>query len=160
MNERENRLTPAQAWEKMKGWCAYQERCQQEVFQKLRAAGLTPAEADTIIARLIEEDFLNEERFARQFAGGHFRLKKWGRQKIEYALRQKQVSDYCIRKAMEEIPDDDYEHTLNKLARAKWQSVRQGTPAQRWSKTRNYLLQKGFSGSAVLQVLQQLQRED
>jgi hypothetical protein len=65
----------------MKHFCAYQERCQQEVYQKMRAASLTAEEADTIISRLIEENYLNEERFARQFAGGHFRLKKWGKQK-------------------------------------------------------------------------------
>lgn len=159
MNQRANTLTPAQAWEKMKGWCAYQERCQQEVYQKLRQAGLTATEADIIIARLIEENYLNEERYAIQFAGGHFRQKKWGRQKILYALRQKQISEYCIKKAMQQIPAADYDETLMKLATAKWNAVKAGTPAQRWAKTKLYLLQKGYSSNDVLAALQSLQKK-
>lgn len=159
MNQRPNTLTPAQAWEKMKSWCAYQERCQQEVYQKLRQAGLTPVEADTIIARLIEENYLNEERYAIQFAGGHFRQKKWGRQKILYALRQKQISEYCIKKAMQQIPAADYGATLMKLATAKWNAVKAGTPAQRWAKTKLYLLQKGYASNDVLAALQTLQNK-
>jgi regulatory protein len=159
MNHRPNTLTPAQAWEKMKSWCAYQERCQQEVYQKLRQAGLTAMEADTIIARLIEENYLNEERYAIQFAGGHFRQKKWGRQKILYALRQKQISEYCIKKAMQQIPEADYDETLLKLATAKWNAVKAGTPAQRWAKTKLYLLQKGYASSDVLAALQTLQKK-
>jgi regulatory protein len=159
MNQRPNTLTPAQAWEKMKGWCAYQERCQQEVYQKLRQAGLNAMEADTIIARLIEENYLNEERYAIQFAGGHFRQKKWGRQKILYALRQKQISEYCIKKAMQQIPEADYDATLVKLATAKWNAVKTATPAQRWAKTKMYLLQKGYASSDVLATLQSLQQK-
>ncbi|MCC6762141.1 MAG: RecX family transcriptional regulator [Chitinophagaceae bacterium] len=160
MQQPKDRWTPNQAWEKMKHFCAYQERCQQEVYQKMRAASLTAEEADTIISRLIEENYLNEERYARQFAGGHFRLKKWGKQKIVYALKQKQISDYCIRKAMEEIGDDAYTQALHKLARAKWAAIRTGTPAQRWAKTKLFLLQKGYLGNEVQAVLQQLQRGD
>jgi regulatory protein len=158
MNKPSPKLTPAQAWEKMKHWCAYQERCQQQVFQKLREAGLNETEANTTIARLIEEDFLNEERYARQFAGGHFRLKKWGKAKIAYALRQKQISDYCINKAMAEIDNQAYDRTLQALAQKKWAAIKTGTPAQRWAKTRLYLLQKGYAPAQVLQVLQQLSK--
>ncbi len=157
MQSSSKKLTPQQAWEKMKHWCAWQERCHADVFSKLREAGLSAVEADTLVAKLIEEDYLNEERFARQFAGGHFRLKKWGRQKIVFALRQKKVSEYCIKVAMAEIGEEDYSATLQKLAAAKWKATAGGTPAQRWSKTRMYLLQKGYDSADVLQVLQQLQ---
>lgn len=158
MYQKQDRWTPAQAWEKMKGWCAWQERCQHDVMDKLRGAGLTAAEADTIIARLIEENYLNEERFAIQFAGGHFRMKKWGKTKIAYALRQKKISEYCIKRALADIPDEDHEAVLHKLARAKWAAVKAGTPAQRWAKTKTYLLQKGFGSSEVNRVMQWLQR--
>lgn len=158
MNKPVPKFTPAQAWEKMKHWCAYQERCQQQVYQKLREAGLTETEANTTISRLIEEDYLNEERFARQFAGGHFRLKKWGKAKITYALKQKQISEYCIKKAMAEIDDNLYDETLMHLAQKKWASVKTTTPAQRWAKTRMYLLQKGYASTQVLQILQQLSK--
>ncbi len=157
MQTKPNRLTPGQAWEKMKTYCAYQERCQREVFGKLREASLTAMEADSIIARLIEENYLNEERFARSFARGHFRIKKWGKKKIEYSLKQKQISEYCIKKAMTEIEEDAYDSTLQKLASSKWDAVKNGTPAQRWDKTKRFLLQKGFSAQEVLAALKQLQ---
>jgi regulatory protein len=157
MQTKPNRLTPGQAWEKMKTYCAYQERCQMEVFGKLREASLTAMEADILIAQLIEENYLNEERFARSFARGHFRIKKWGKKKIEYALKQKQISPYCIKLAMSEIEEDAYDHTLQKLASTKWEAVKNGTPAQRWDKTKRFLLQKGFSAQEVLAALKQLQ---
>lgn len=151
-------FTPAQAWEKIKPYCAYQERCHSEVKSKLYEYGLNTSEVDQHISRLIEENFLNEERFALMFAGGHFRLKKWGKVKISYALKQKQVSVYCIKNALMQIPDDDYEALLAKLAETKWQQVKGGTPAARWAKTRNHLLQRGFESQLVQKTLQQLAR--
>ena len=91
-------FTPQQALQKIKHYCAYQERCHSEVKEKLYGVGLRKNEVDEIISTLIEENYLNEERFAIQFAGGHFRIKNWGRVKIKYELKQKQVSDYCIKK--------------------------------------------------------------
>src|SRR5580704_16170204 len=92
-------LSPEQALQKLRHYCGYQERCHQEVKEKLYAFGLRKADVENAVATLIEEDRLNEERFAIQFAGGRFRLKNWGRIKIRYELKQKQVSDYCIKKA-------------------------------------------------------------
>jgi regulatory protein len=94
------KITPSQALEKIKHYCAYQERCHSEVKEKLFGYGLTKNEADDILLFLIENNYLNEQRYAEQFAGGHFRSKKWGRIKIRYALRQKQISDPCILKAL------------------------------------------------------------
>src|SRR5438270_12651451 len=101
-------LTREQALQKLKQYCAYQERSHSEVQQKLWDLGVYRSEHDEIISTLIEEDYLNEERFAKQFAGGKFRLKEWGRKKIYYALREKKVSDYNIKKAMKEIDQDVY----------------------------------------------------
>ena len=94
-------LTKEQALQKIKHYCAYQERCHNEVKEKLYNLGVWKKEHDEIIATLIEENYLNEERFAIAFAGGRFRIKKWGRVKIKYELKQKQVSDYCIKKSIE-----------------------------------------------------------
>ena len=91
------KFTPQQALPKAKHYCAYQERCHSEVKDKLYGFGLTTPEVNEIVSRLIEENYLNEERFAILFAGGHFRTKKWGRVKIAYALKQKQVSAYSIK---------------------------------------------------------------
>ena len=81
-------------------------------------------DVELILSQLIEEDYLNEERFSQQFAGGKFRMKQWGRIKIKYELRQKGVSDYCISKAMKEIDESEYHQTLSKLATSKWKSLK------------------------------------
>src|SRR5690349_6245404 len=96
-------LTKEQALQKLRQYCAYQERSHSEVQQKLWDLGVRKADHDEIITALIEDDYLNEERFAIQFAGGKFRMKDWGRKKIYYALKEKKVSDYCIKRALSAI---------------------------------------------------------
>src|SRR5690349_11743027 len=113
------RLTAEQALQKMKLYCAYQERCHAETKQKLYSFGLFKSDVDRIVSQLIEEDYLNEERFATAFARGKFRMKHWGRMKIIYELKQKNVTEYCIRKAMKEIGEEEYFKTLEKLAEQK-----------------------------------------
>jgi regulatory protein len=152
------KLTPNQAREKIKHFCAYSERCHSEVKERLFGHGLNSREVDEIISHLIEENYLNEERFAMQYAGGHFRLKQWGRVKIMHALRQKGVSEYCIKKGMKEIGEDDYLAVFEKIARQKWHTTRGQLPAARWAKTRQFLLQRGFESSLVLGVLKKLQK--
>src|SRR3954468_25072028 len=100
---------------KIRKYCAYQERSQQEVRDKLYALGLHRREVEQIISQLVTENYLNEERFAIAYAGGKFRMKQWGRNKIKAALQQKKVSDYCIRKALNEINEKDYRKALGKL---------------------------------------------
>jgi regulatory protein len=98
-------LTKEKALQKARHYCAYQERCHSEVKNKLYAMGLRKADVESALSDLIEQNYLNEERFAIQFAGGKFRMKHWGKSKIQYELRQKQVSEYCIRKALNEIDE-------------------------------------------------------
>src|SRR5687768_18400928 len=117
-------LTKEQALQKLKHYCTYQERSHYEVKQKLYELGVRSFDHDEIIASLIDEDYLNEERFAIQFAGGKFRMKQWGRVKIIHTLKQKQVSTYCINKALKEIDAEDYEKALHKLASQKWSTVK------------------------------------
>ena len=112
-------LTKEQALQKLKHYCAYQERCHSEVKEKLYHLGVWKKDHDEITAALIEENYLNEERFALAFAGGKFRLKQWGRVKIKQALKQKRVSEYCIKKALKEIDEKTYRKTLEKLATKK-----------------------------------------
>ena len=102
-------LTREQALQKLKHYCAYQERCHKEVRDKLYQLGVWKKDQDEIIASLIEEKYLDEERFAIAYAGGKFRIKGWGKVRIRYALQQKQVSEYSIRKALKSISGDDYE---------------------------------------------------
>jgi regulatory protein len=151
------KLTPQQAQQKIKHYCAYQERCHSEVKTKLYDAGLYPKEVDAIIATLIEENYLNEERFAIAFAGGHFRTKKWGRVKIKYQLKQKQVSDYCIKKGLKIIDEDDYQKTLQKLFDDKLKTLRsEKNIFIKKRKAQDYLLQKGFELALIKELLQSI----
>src|SRR3982751_1045947 len=117
-------LTKEQALQKLKQYCAYQERSHAEVKQKLWDLGVKRAEHDEIISSLIEEDYLNEERFAKAFAGGKFRMKDWGRKKIYYALKEKRVSEYSIKQAMKEIDDEEYKQNLRELAEGKYEALK------------------------------------
>lgn len=146
--------TPRQALEKLKHFCAYQERCHTEAREKLRQLGIRGGEADGILAALIEEGYLNEERYARSFARGHFRLKKWGKEKISRALASKEVSPYCIRRGLSEIPEDEYLDTLAALARGKYASLRDEQYLRRRFKTYQYLLSRGYEASLVREALE------
>src|SRR5690606_33190020 len=96
-------FTFEQALQKIKQYCAYQERCHSEVRDKLYSFGLRQSEVEEMITLLIVENYLNEERFAIHFAGGKFRMKQWGKHKIKQALKLRKVSDYCINKALKDI---------------------------------------------------------
>jgi regulatory protein len=142
-------LTKEQAIQKLKQYCAYQERSHSEAEQKLWDLGVRRADHDEIISTLIEGDYLNEERFARQFAGGKFRMKDWGRKKILYALKEKKVSEYNIKKALKEIDEEAYLSTLKELAEKKYSLLKSEQHLVRKKKTIDYLLQKGFEADLV-----------
>ena len=147
-------LTKEQALQKLKHYCAYHERCHAEVKEKLYNLGVWKKEHDEIIATLIEENYLNEERFAIAYAGGRFRIKQWGRVKIKYELKQKQVSEYCIKKALKQIEEEDYLKTLQKLANQKYASLKSEQHLIRKKKTMDYLLAKGFEMDLVKGVVE------
>jgi len=156
----ETRLTPEQALQKIKHYCAYQERCHSEVKEKLYGYGLHKAEVEKIIGKLIEEDYLNEERFAVQFAGGRFRMKKWGKVKIRYALRQKNVSEYCIKKGLKAIDEDDYLNTLSQLFAQKLKELKgQKNQFIRKRKIQDYLVQKGYESDLIYALLRKQSNE-
>jgi regulatory protein len=143
-------ISPEQALQKLRHYCGYQERCHQEVKEKLYGFGLRKTDVENAVATLIEEDRLNEERFAIQFAGGRFRLKNWGKIKIRYELRQKKVSEYCIDRALAAIDEDDYAQTLNGEAARKWETLEEVTDLfSRRKKLHDYLLQKGFESDKI-----------
>lgn len=110
--------------QKAKHYCAYRERCHSEVREKLYSLRLHKNEVEQLLTQLIEEKFLNEERFAIAYAGGKFRIKNWGKEKIRYALKQKQVSAYCIRKALNSIGNSDYDKIFILVADKKLQLLK------------------------------------
>ncbi len=142
-------LTKEEALQKLRQYCAYQERSHYEVQQKLYDLGIRKTEHDEIIATLIEEDYLNEERFAIQYVGGKFRMKDWGRKKIYYALKEKKVSEYSIKKAMKEIDENIYQETLRELGEKKYESLKDEQYLARKRKTIDFLLQKGYEYELV-----------
>jgi len=156
---RRKQLTREQAYQKLKHYCAYQDRCHSELKEKAYSLGLRKTDVEALTARLIEENALNEERFAIKFAGGKFRMKQWGKVKIKSELRKKRVSDYLIKKAMKEITDDDYKETIFMLAKKKWNSIKGGGINQfvKMAKTRDYLLQKGYEAAVIAVVIKKLQ---
>ena len=147
-------LTKEQALQKLKHYCAYQERCHSEVKEKLYNLGVWKKDHDEIIASLIEENYLNEERFAIAFAGGKFRVKQWGRVKIKYELKQKQVSEYSIKKAMKQIGEEEYLALLHKLTEEKYAALQKEQYLIRKKKTMYYLMAKGFEPELVRSVIE------
>ena len=151
-------FTKEQALQKIKQYCTYQERCHAEVKEKLYSFKLYKKETEEIIARLIEENYLNEERFAMQFAGGKFRIKNWGRVKIKHALKQRQVSEYVIKKALAQISEIDYNNALNKIAAQKLKALKSEKKIFiKKRKLKDYLLQKGYEAKAISNIVNGLQ---
>lgn len=141
-------------------YCKYQERCHQEVRNKLYEIGCNTEEVENQISLLIQNGILNEEKFARSFARGRFRLKQWGREKIKQQLRLKKISDYCIKKAMTEIDPDEYEATLLKIATKKAEEVKKDrSESSRKAKIYRYLLQKGYERDMVMTIINALTKK-
>lgn len=133
-------------------FCAYQERTQQEVRDKLYSFGLYRDEVEDVLSELITDNYVNEERYAKSFAGGKFRLKKWGRKKIIYALKQKNISSYCIDKALNEISDTEYENEITRLIDKKYNQI-SGDEYIVKNKVVKYLVGKGFEQELVWNLL-------
>lgn len=147
-------LTKEQALQKLKHYCGYQERSHKDVKEKLFQLGVRRSDHDELIATLIEENYLNEERFAIAFVRGKFRMNQWGRIKIKAELKKKQVSDYNINKALKQISEQEYLQLLKKIAEKKYASLKNEQYLVRKKKTMDYLLQKGFEGGLLKNALQ------
>ena len=154
-NRKQKKITDVKlAFEKMSSWCGYQERCQQEARDKLYEFGLWPEAVEEIIASLITENFINEERFAKAYVRGKFRIKKWGRIKIKMGLKQKRISDSCIKTGMQEIDGDEYLVTLGNLIENKKRLLKsEKNKIQLKFKLMKFAQSKGFETDLVMGVL-------
>ena len=142
--------------EKIKHYCAYQERCHAEVKQKLIGFGLREDDINEVLVVLIEENFLNEERFAKQYVRGKFIIKKWGRNKIKYELQKKQVSQHNIKIALSTIDEEDYINTLQKELQDYYSKIKSGKSYQNKIKAQQYLKQRGFELSLIIEQFKEL----
>lgn len=154
-NKPKKKLTPAQALIRAQLSCAYQERCQQEMRNKLYEWGLYSDAVENIISDLITTNYLNEERFSKTYAGGKFRIKKWGRIKIKIELKKRNISAYCIKKAMEEIEDKEYTKTLKQLIAKKSKEIKGGKPQVRNYKIAQYAASRGFEQDLIWDILKE-----
>lgn len=143
-----------EAKQRIMRYCAMQERCHFEVQEKLNSWLIPYHISQELISFLIENNFLNEERFARSFARGKFQIKRWGKQKIKQKLIEKRVSKPCIKFGLEEISDEDYKRTIKELIAKKEKDIIASNKFERMAKLKNYLIQKGYSWSEFQEHIQ------
>lgn len=155
-NDLQKSYTVKEATLKLMQYCAYRDRSHKEVEEKLREMRMIPAACEQIIVQLMQENFLNEERFARSFVRGKFRIKKWGRIKIKQELKFREISAPLIKIALSEIDEKEYFNTLAELAQKKNALVKEKDPFKKRQKLANYLLQKGFESALIFEVLDNL----
>ncbi len=141
--------TVKEATLKLLQFCAYRDRSHKEVEEKLKELRMIPLACEQIITKLMREGFLNEERFARSFVSGKFRIKKWGRKKIERELKIREISAPIIKLAFTEIDEEIYLSSLKELAEKKLNLINEGNPIMRRKKLISYLLQKGYEPQLV-----------
>lgn len=153
MQKQGKKLTEQEATERIRRYCAYQERSHSEVRNKLFSFGLYGDQVDQILTNLLGEGFLNEERFSKAFAGGKFRMKKWGRIKITNALEQKGVTRNCIASGLKEIDDEHYRKTLEDLLEKKYGMLAGQNEFVRKEKAAEFAIRKGFEPDLVWQIL-------
>lgn len=144
---------------KLETYCAYQERCQWEVRRKLYEKGIKGDDAEELICDMIGAGFLNEERFARSFARGKFRLKHWGRTRITRELKLRQISPSCIRMGLSEIDPEEYYDSLLTLAEKKWEKTVEKDPFKKRYKVISYLMAKGFEQDLVQEAVLAVSRD-
>src|SRR3990172_12389464 len=146
-------MTDKEAFLKAQKYCVYRERCHKEVRDKLCEWGILPEVSENIIAGLITANFINEERFARAYAGGKFRIKKWGRIKIKKKLQSKNISKYCIKMGLEEIDENDYLKSLKYIIEKKVRSLDIADKYIKNDKIAKYAISKGFEPELVWDIL-------
>lgn len=149
-------FTVDEAKRKLEFYCSYQERCHYEVVEKLRGMNMIPQVVDAIVVHLIENNFLNEERFAQSFARGKHNIKKWGKIRIVNELKFRNISKYNIEKALKEIPQETYLNTFHQTADKQWDTIRETNLQKKKKKFCDYLLRKGFENHLIFEKLNDL----
>lgn len=148
--------TLEQALSRLQRYCTYQDRCHIEVERKLTEMRMIPQAKEQIIMSLIEDDYLNEERFALAFVKGKFRIKKWGRIRLKAELKKRKISKYLIKSALEQISEKDYLFTFEELANRKANSIKADSILLKKKKLADYLIYRGWESSLVNDKVNQL----
>ena len=152
--------TLEEARKRMEAFCAYRERCHQEVVTKLKSMRMIPEAIDTIVVDLIDGGFLNEERFASAFARGKLRQKGWGKKRIRRELKQREITEYLIRKALDGIAPETYAQVFNDLSEKRWDQLAGVTDHQKkLRKFADYLLYRGWEFDEILEKAKELENK-
>ena len=138
-----------EAQKKLEFYCVYQERCHKEVVDKLKNMRMIPDAIDVIVVHLIQNNFLNEERFAKAFVSGKFRIKKWGKNRLTLELKRKQISKTIISIALKEIDDADYLESFHELAEKKVETIKETNNYKKKKKLADYLFYRGWESQLV-----------
>ncbi len=149
-------FTLSEATKKLERYCAYQERCHQDVVKKLKEMHMIPEAIDQIVTHLIQENYLNEERFSQSFARGKFKIKKWGKKRIVNELKQRNITPYNIKSALKEINEEDYLQTLQTLAEKRVSQIKETNIEKRRKKLADYLLYRGWESHLVYEKIKEL----
>ncbi len=153
-----NQLSVKELIQKLESYCAYQERCHREVETKLRSMTNDEDEIGEVIVHLLQNNYLNEERFARAFARGKNRIKHWGKSRITMELKQRKISDTIIKLALTEIDQDEYDSAFEALAERHWESIRETNIYKKRKKFCDFLLRKGYDSGKVYEVMKEIER--
>lgn len=156
MKENQKSYSVKEATVKLMQYCAYRDRCHKEVEEKLAELRMIPAAKEQIIIQLMQEDFLNEERFARSFVRGKFRIKKWGKIKITQELKSKEVSTPIIKLGLTEIDQQKYIATLYDIAEKKLTQIKEPNPYKKKRKLIEFLLRRGYESVLVYDVVNEV----
>jgi len=156
MKHDQKSYTVDEALQKLMHYCAYRDRSQKEVENKLDEMRMIPEAKEKIIISLMQENFLNEERFARSFVRGKFRIKKWGRIKITQELKKKEISSPIIKLGLSEIKESDYIKTLYELAEKKEEKLTEPNSFKKKKKLADHLLRKGYESSLVFECVNEI----
>lgn len=148
--------TVQEAQNKLEHYCGYQERCHKDVNQKLKQMNMIPQAIDIIIVHLLDNDFLNEERYAKAFVRGKFRIKKWGKYRITRELKQKGITKNLITSALKDISDADYLTTFRELAERKAATIKETNTQKKKKKLADYLLYRGWESHLVYEKVNEL----
>ncbi len=151
--QKEIRLTKLQAKKRAENFCAYQERSQQEIRDKLYKWGQYPADVENIIVDLIADNFLNEERFTLAYTSGKFKIKHWGKIKIANGLKFKRIPPRLVNEALNTIDPDEYIHTLTQIIEKKARVLREKEPYKRKIKLAQYAISRGFEKDLIFDIL-------
>ena len=144
------------AQKKLENYCAYQDRCHKEVEKKLYEMHMISEAKELILLHLMEHNFLNEERFSKNFARGKFRIKKWGKRRIIRELKFNDISEYNIKKGLQEIDSDEYLETLKEIALKKRDSISEKNVFKKSQKITNFLLYRGFENDLIYKVVKEI----